>query len=173
MSDWHFLSLEMDVPSYLLGEHFRRQYPTPPEQIELPHEDSISKWGLERIIRNAIPKIIRKSKAPTLCFSGHGKYHHYTYGLCRALADQRSNKYGYIHIDQHHDMWGDSEGWSFRRLNCGGFVKSIRGNTNASQVLTIGAQKVEDKIKGNPDFYHHISNYELKKSGVLCVAHAL
>ncbi len=171
--DWHFLSLEMDLPSRLLGEHFRQTYVQPPEQITLPERTIVSRGKLIRIIEEAIPDYIKDSKAPTLCFSGHGEYHHYTYGLCKVLADRRSKRYGYVHIDHHHDMWDDSEKGGLRKeLHCGRFVKSIRANTNASHVLTVGTQEVEKELEGNPAQYHHIPNHELEK-GLFCIDSAL
>ena len=99
--------------------------------------ETYTKRKIRRSIRQAFEaQDLRKTP---LVVYGSGDYHHYTYGLCREVADKRSAGYSYIHIDQHTDFGSPRE---FRPkksdLCCGDFVAQIVEDTNAKSSTHIG-----------------------------------
>ncbi len=140
------LTLLVDEPSKVLHRSFFAQGST---SIPIDPFDSITKKELKKKIDEALPSSYKDSDTPILTLYGHGRFHHYTYGLCSLLADKRSSGYTYIHIDQHHDMWSDSIG----SINCGRFTRSLLYDTNAENVLLTGIRTIDDDCKGK-DILH-------------------
>jgi len=102
-------------------------------------------------------KELRDKKILTIY--GDGEFHQYTYGLCKKIADKRSKKYTYVHIDAHDD-YGSS-------MCCGAFVKAIEDETNCKNVRMIGpeysypSKKVKSLFGGilnDSEFYRRAIN---------------
>lgn len=72
-----------------------------------------------------------------LATNGHGRFHHFTYGLCR-IADYISNRYCYVHIDHHWDSARYRENNNTNEIGCGSFVPYIMDNTHAESVVFLG-----------------------------------
>ncbi len=132
MSEWKLLVLEVDEPSKDLGDFFKRVW----EKETVVKRIRGDLWNRDQIQKEveAVVSDVRADRVLTVY--GHGRYHHYTYGLCRAVADPRSRAYTYLHIDHHpddHDFQGNID------LACGGFVNTILKKSNATQARCIGA----------------------------------
>ena len=136
-TNWEFLCLELERPSVIVGNYFEKNYQVAPKRIKISPKRHGSKPEITNLLYSGINQEIIKSKKPTFSVYGHGRYHHYTYGLCRVLATQRSDDFGYIHFDRHHDMWDDSDVHDVSHIGCARFVKSIKRDS-ASDVLLVG-----------------------------------
>ena len=95
------------------------------------------KRKIKRAIRRAFESQDLK-KTPLVVY-GSGNYHHYTYGLCREVADKRSSGYTYVHIDQHTDF-GSPTRFKPKKgdISCGDFVCQILEDTHARPSVHIG-----------------------------------
>ncbi|MBI4141595.1 arginase family protein [Candidatus Woesearchaeota archaeon] len=87
---------------------------------------------------------IDKLEGKVLTIYGSGSFHHYTYGLIRNLADVRSKKYTYVHIDQHTDDASPQA----EHLGCGSFVGQLNKPPveairyiGCEQILSVFTQK--------------------------------
>ena len=106
--------------------------------LEFKKFSDISRKRVRRMIGRAF-KGKTLEKTPIVVY-GSGHYHHYTYGLCHELADKRSQRYTYIHIDQHTDF-GSTVPHAFSNLlSCGNFVTQILEDTNAKPSVHIGQE---------------------------------
>jgi len=86
-------------------------------------------------------------KIPLVVY-GSGSFHHYTYGLCKGLADKRSQGYSYLHYDQHSDYGSRVDDRSFNNeVGCGDFVKEILIDTHAISAFLIGPTGIYPKIE--------------------------
>lgn len=123
---WQIISLEMDKAGRELGKYFAGV------------SKNLKRFRLSDQLKNKdvlakrIGRLINPGKK-TLAIYGAGRFHHYTYGLCKA-ADRLSDSYSYIHFD-HHDDYGDDDQIY---LNCGSFVAAIVQDTHAAQAIFIG-----------------------------------
>ena len=109
-------------------------------------------------INEKFPKSAQKN---LLGIIGHGRYHHFTYGLCK-LADRRSNEYCYVHIDHHCDSWRTNFDKKYEDVNCGNFVPYILEETNAKGALFLGTD-LDGDIKESK--YHNSFKTIKRKKG--------
>jgi arginase family enzyme len=104
--------------------------------LEFKKFSDISRKRVRRMIGRAF-KGKTLEKTPIVVY-GSGHYHHYTYGLCHELADKRSQRYTYIHIDQHTDFGSTMPHIYSNLLSCGNFVTQILEDSNAKPSIHIG-----------------------------------
>lgn len=124
--DWQIVSLEMDETGKELGRYFAKRA----KNLKRVHLSD------ELYDRDDLAKKIRRIVVPgrkTLAIYGSGRFHHYTYGLCKA-ADRLSDGYCYIHFDHHDDYAANNP----QRLECGSFVNAILEDTHATSAIFIG-----------------------------------
>jgi arginase family enzyme len=104
--------------------------------LEFKNSFSISRKKVRKMIARAFNG--RTLEKTPLVVYGSGHYHHYTYGLCHELADKRSQRYTYVHIDQHTDFGTIIPHIFSGLLSCGNFVTQILEDTNAKPSVHIG-----------------------------------
>src|SRR3989339_177768 len=92
------ISLETDQPGKMIGDHFEKKSDLNIVRVNTPDKVLHDKKEINQLIEEKIGYIGEEK----LVVYGSGRYHHYTYGLCK-LADRISNDYGYIHFDHHND----------------------------------------------------------------------
>lgn len=125
-----------DRPSRVLADELSLFKPVildlPELEVGQKHKEVIKKM-IHDTFKNK-----KLDKTPLVVY-GSGRKHHYTYGLCRGIADKLSKKYTYVHIDEHTDM-GNEIGPAFSNsyLSCGNFVTDILLDSNAETSLHIG-----------------------------------
>lgn len=130
---WKIVVLEHDSASVQIGNFFykiwkegiTRKY-LDPDVIHTDKEDITKK--IQKAVGNLDGKI--------LTLYGHGDYHHYTYGLCKVVADKRSKNYIYSQIDQHTDSWRRADEF----IRCASFVEQILEETEAKDIINIGTE---------------------------------
>jgi arginase family enzyme len=107
----------------------------------LPIELNVPFMNRKREITKKIAKVFEKklNKKIPLVIYGSGNCHHYTYGLCKSLADRRTPDYSYVHIDDHTDFGAENDFEPEEKtLACGDFVAHILADTNAQPSIHIG-----------------------------------
>lgn len=145
--NWKIVVLNMDdEASYQIAELIKDLYPDITEVRKISNK-------LAHASKNAIRKAIRKSvkvdeEQKVLTLYSSGGMHHYTYGLCREVADKRSESYAYFHFD-HHPDYGYSSIDRFssidrKILNCGAFVRHILRDSNAQALRYVGCRSLVD-----------------------------
>jgi len=130
------ICLELDTPSSVIADRFEKKYPI--QRFSIPKKHIVGRDRLAEIVEGALPDEIKDNGKRTLTLYGHNEFHHYTYGLCRALVERRSEHYSYIHIDNHHDEgYGDPYKYA-GMIGCGKFVKELSRYAKGG-VLSIGS----------------------------------
>ncbi|MFH1105825.1 MAG: hypothetical protein V1731_01270, partial [Candidatus Aenigmatarchaeota archaeon] len=81
-------------------------------------------------IMNNVKSSIDGARGRILTVYGHGSAHKLTYGLCKHVADKRSDGYVYYHFDQHGDV-----GHVWTKISSGGFVSNLFNDTKAQDVI--------------------------------------
>ena len=134
MEDWKILVLKHDKGSEYIRDFFKKIWL---DGIITKNIDNT--WWLEHKEYNAenIKKTVGDLEGRILTLYGNGCYHHYTYGLCYAIAHEKSDNYMYVHIDHHTDSKNHDNGI----IKCGSFVENITEEPEANDVLLIGASQ--------------------------------
>ncbi|MFH1064918.1 MAG: arginase family protein [Nanoarchaeota archaeon] len=146
LPDWKLYSLELDNDGRDMGNYFQsRGYGIERVRPIEGNESLILNFCVPpKTIENIISDSV-DSKEKVLALSSHGNYHHLTYGLCKR-ADKLSEKYGYIHIDRHNDLFGAGDDKDAEEIHCGRFVRRLCHDTNVGKqglrpdVLFIGTK---------------------------------
>lgn len=136
MESWKIVMLEHDEGSKELGDFFKKIW-----SDGIIKKDIGNVW-LEDTDSNArtMQKFVGDLEGKILTLYGSGSFHHYTYGLCYAIAHKRSDNYMYVHIDNHSDSIYRENGI----IKCGSFVENIMEEPEANDILLIGAGKGEN-----------------------------
>lgn len=134
--------LELDEPATNIGEFFDQLIPGGVERRQPSTKGTalggrkghIDPKSSSQEVRDMILDTVPQGS--NLVMYGHGRYHHFTYGLCTEIADRQSDEYVYIHIDKHHDSYLEHDGY----FDCGSFVRNILQDSNAKKVRYIGSK---------------------------------
>ncbi len=126
---WQIISLEMDEAGKELGDYFKKL------AKNLKRVSLSARLHTKDELAEKIGEIVVPGRR-TLAVYGAGRFHHYTYGLCKA-ADRLSDNYSYIHFDHHNDYGCNS--YQRAVLSCGSFVRDILLDTHAQSVFFIGS----------------------------------
>lgn len=136
MEDWKLVMLEHDEGSKEMIDFFKKIWSDGIIRknignVWLEDTDSNSRT-MQNLMGNLEGKI--------LTLYGSGSFHHYTYGLCYAIAHKRSDNYMYVHIDNHTDSIYRENGI----IKCGSFVENILEEPEENDILLIGPWKGEN-----------------------------
>jgi len=129
-SDWTILVLAIDRSSEMVGQYLQKRYRGIIFADGLYSTNSFKEGMVKALSDIEIPNRHR-----VLGVWGSGMYHHFTYGLCRAMADRRSKSYAYMHFDHHGDCGNYGSSWLF---GCAAFVSSIIRGSNAQTARFVG-----------------------------------
>lgn len=135
MSDWKLviLKLKQDCAAKEIIDVFQNIW-SDGVIIKQKRRRSISKRGA---VTASIKRAFNDLEGKILTLYSKGDYHHYTYGLCKVVADSRSKSYCYMHLDHHNDAIF----YNYYDLGMAAFVQHIKKYTNASSVLLLGPPK--------------------------------
>lgn len=134
---WKIVILEHDAASRQIGKFFDKIW-----------SDEITRKGIKekrmyykKKIVKRIEEVVGCLEGKVLTLYGYGGYHHYTYGLCNAIAHKRSKNYTYFHIDNHSDanLKFDND-----TLGCDSFVTNILEEPGAKDILFLGNEGYEN-----------------------------
>src|SRR3989344_1039761 len=144
--EWKILCLNVDNSSKEISNLFR---------IIWPEKVSIAEPGVRISSDLTRKQLIGKTSGLTtigkeniLTVYGHGKFHHYTYGLCHNIADKKSENYCYIHFDAHSDDYDYQPGKPINandNLTCASFTHAILSDLNAKCGIFIGSEPTFEK----------------------------
>jgi arginase family enzyme len=143
LTEWDILVLEVDIPSREFGKFLELIWPARVKRRKIP--SSLGKgvsYGClhkKKDIREGIKNILDWETDKVLTVYGSGRFHHYTYGLCREIADKRSEAYDYIHFDYHSD--NGHFRYNNEEIYAGSFVKSILKDSKAKNLRFIGGSE--------------------------------
>jgi hypothetical protein len=144
-SDWKIYTLEWGDPGETkstgeeIGDFLKKLWPDDVTRVWVPRHIKTKRDVI--LYTGAIDQGDKKM----LAVYPEGGNHHYTYGLCKTIADKRCKKYHYIHFDYHTDDAGPNE--SRRNVEKKGldyelrdflFVPHIVRDTHASSVEFVG-----------------------------------
>lgn len=134
--EWKIICLETGTPSKQVGAFLKSLWPSKVSSVYADEHDVLTGNHISGLLSQ-----FRDFSGKILTVYGSGRFHHYTYGLVKNIADLRRNNYTYVHIDQH----SDDADFTFRGpnplLHCGGFVYSIKKSKKVSAVKYIGCLK--------------------------------
>lgn len=82
----------------------------------------------------SIKRSFKDLEGKILTLYSKGDYHHYTYGLCKVVADKRSEDYCYMHLDRHDDAVFSNH----YHIGMASFVQHIKKYAKAKSVLMLG-----------------------------------
>lgn len=119
--DWQIIVLLHDESSRQVAEFFTGIYPI--RIGKFPKR--IKRLSLKKKIIKNIKHISKKTGLNgdrVLTLVGAGGKHQYTYGLCKVLADKKSEEYGYIHFDLHSDTKQTIDN---SHIGCASFVQHL------------------------------------------------
>ncbi len=162
---WELMSLELDRGGKHIGKYFSEDLEMRIKRIdkkgfmkEVENEAKRLKCNKVRlegpyyyrtrgaihkteVIAAAMESIVGEDDNKTLAMYGSGDMHHYTYGLCTA-ASRLSDKFCYIHFDQHSDFCKKTRSRDMY-MGCGDFVWEIveLESSNASDIIMVGCKK--------------------------------
>lgn len=140
--NWQIVCLEVDEESIEVGDFLRDIWPARVSRIRVKQELDVD---LEIVGRNYLRDLLREfecQKSRIFTVYGSGKYHHFTHGILETLADERSQNYTYVHIDQHTDNFSIYDvSRNGEILTCANFVSRIPINTKAIAVKYVGCKK--------------------------------
>jgi len=135
---WVLVVLDHDLASREISEFFKRVWSEPVITLKLEEAWMDKKGFIAEEFESTIKRIkdpkrsVSKNKILTLY--GDGTYHHYTYGLCYAIAKKKSKDYLYAQIDHHTDARYNENGV----ITCGSFVENIMEEPGAKDIVMIG-----------------------------------
>lgn len=140
--NWKIVVLKHDRASAQIAKLIGDLYPGITEVRKISN-------GLDRASKTTIREAIRKSvkagkEQKVLTLYGSGGKHHYTYGLCREVADKRSEGYTYFHFDYHTDYGYTLHNGNDDILNCAEFVDVILRDSNAQALRYVGCRSSID-----------------------------
>lgn len=112
---WKVVVLEHDLASEEVADFFEKIWAEGIIRKKIVKNQVIrEKESVSKMIEEAVGNL----EGRILTLYGHGCCHHYTYGLCNAIARKRSNDYMYIHVDNHSDSYCDTNGRDRMRQFC-------------------------------------------------------
>lgn len=129
-TNWKVLVLKHDHGSRLIGEFFKKIWGDGILIKEVKEYGNENKNKIAEKVKNALGPLEGK----ILTLYGSGSFHHYTYGLCKVIAREKSKQYTYLHIDHHADSEYDSHGF----IGCGSFVENILEEPEAKDIILLG-----------------------------------
>ncbi|MFH0889890.1 MAG: hypothetical protein V1836_01970 [Candidatus Aenigmatarchaeota archaeon] len=121
---WKIYVFEHDPYSSELAESLQLVFGLERRSVNVTYGDN------RKQIINKVKKAINGDHERILTVLGHGYAHKMTYGLCKHVADSRSDGYVYYHFDQHGDI-----GHIWTRITHGGFVARLFNDTKAQDVV--------------------------------------
>lgn len=133
----NIVCLEVDKESQDMGSFLEKIWPGKIQRIPCRSKKDITR---EELLTSL--KAFEHLEGKVLTVYGSGSFHHYTYGLCRHVADKRSNNYTYVHVDQHSDT-ATADPKYIKELDCASFVGPIAVDTHATAVKYIGCPTYE------------------------------
>lgn len=133
--DWRILILNHDKSSEELGNYIKSLWPGITDVVKIK-DDLRTREEIRQVIRD----YTNNQKGKILTLYGTGRLHHYTYGLCKEVADKRSDRYSYFHFDAHSDSEEISpQGLNRGTLNCENFVRGIMKDSKSNAVRYVGS----------------------------------
>lgn len=160
--NWRIVVLEHDDASEQIGDLFSELFPDITEVREINDTWAQTKTQARKVGKSV--KVGKEQKVLTLY--GYGGNHHITYGLCREVADERSENYAYIHFDHHMD-YGHSDGSYDEHLNCGSFVRAILHESKAQALRYVGCgTKYFPDLEEIRKTYGYVHESRLRDDGV-------
>jgi len=139
MNNWKLLTLEHDNSSKQISEFFRKSWKEGTIERKVCREIRPKTRRYRGVNKDKLAEKIGKTVGNTegkiLTLYGDGNSHHYTYGLCDAIASKRSDDFLYIHLDHHTDSEYDID----NILGCGSFVENILKDYS-SDIMILGAE---------------------------------
>lgn len=142
MSDWKIaiMKLKYDSPTQELIEVFQNIW-SDGIILKQKRRSHIKRGEVTASVKRAFKDLEGK----ILTLYGKGSYHYYTYGLCKVVADPRSKKYCYMHLDRHDDAIFNKH----YHLRLSDFVQHIKKYTNANFALLLGPPRFCDNTLFN------------------------
>lgn len=135
VDNWRIFVLEVEETLIELGKGINSLWPKITE-VKGMENGLHNKQRIRRDIRSRITA----SDGKILTCIDDNLSHHYTYGLCREVADKRSDEYCYFHFDTHVDFFSPQRKYW---VAAGGFVEMIMRDSNAKALRYIGCRSLK------------------------------
>lgn len=154
MSLYELVSLEFDKPAQIMGKFFEKKG----YDIRRADLTGLCLRNNKAHVHDTISSEIPSDGKKRIVLYGHGRFHHYTYGLY-LNATKGIDSHGYIHFDNHSDYKGYPE-TSDDILGCGAFVKELLKDSGAKAALFVGSKP---PLEGTHQPHPSLSEDQLRK----------